>query len=352
MEDAKVKQVASNEVWLLLDSRGVGGIETHVCQLAKELRKVGRNAVVVFLGDHGEHPLLDFFRRESIPFRFLNGDKKSLLRAMTHPPQLIHTHGYKAGILGRLTGFIKSVPVVSTFHSGDQGRGKVRLYTTLDEMSSWLAPSIAVSTEIQQRLGVRSRHIPNFVSLPDGYVRRNSQVVAFVGRLSDEKGPDLFCELASQLPDLKFEIYGDGPMLNELRAGYGDVVNFHGNVSSMQNHWRNVGLLCMTSRKEGLPYAALEAMAHGVPVAATGVGGLPELIQSGKNGWIVPPLGMDALINVVRDWSNTPECGRAKMANAARQTVADNFSPQAILPKVLAVYQQATSGTSSGCLAI
>ena len=347
-----MKQVASNEIWLLLDSRGVGGIETHVCQLATELRNAGKNAVVVFLGNYGDHPLQNIFLREGIPFRFLKGDTRSLLQAFARPPLLVHTHGYKAGILGRLTGRLKSVPVVSTYHSGDQGRGKVRLYTALDELSSGLAPSIAVSAEIQQRLGAHTRYIPNFVSLPERCDQGNSNIVAFVGRLSDEKGPDLFCELARQLPYLNFEVYGDGPMLQELRSAYGDVVHFHGKVSSMQNHWHNVGLLCMTSRKEGLPYAALEAMAHGIPVAAFGVGGLPDLIESGRNGWVVPSPEIDELISVVRDWSNMSEHERSRLANGARQTVVENYSPQAVLPKVLAVYQQTISGSNSGCLAI
>lgn len=87
--------------------------------------------------------------------------------------------------------------------------------------------------------------------------------------------------------------------------------------------------------------AALEAMAHGIPVAAFELGALPELIQNDENGWIVPPGDLNAMAGVVKRWAGLSESQKAGMRNAAVETIRAAYSPQAVLPQVLAVYAAA-----------
>ena len=154
------------ETWLLLDSRGRGGIESHVLVLAQALRDHGRSARVVFLADHGAHPLTPALHAAAIPSSTLSGGWRGLLAALrSAAPAQVHTHGYKAGLLGRAACRLLGLPVVSTFHSGDPGRGRVRLYDWLDRVTAPLAPALAVSDEIAARVRGPVRRVENFGGL-------------------------------------------------------------------------------------------------------------------------------------------------------------------------------------------
>src|SRR5690349_13246947 len=142
------------KVWQLIDSSGMGGIETHVALLAEGLRDAGHEPVVVFLKDHGPHPLRTRLTADRMPWRLLDGSPRGLTRAIRSArPDIVHTHGYKAGICGRLTGRALGLPVVSTFHAGEPGTGKLRLYVALDRLTSGLSRNIAVGRAIGAMLG-------------------------------------------------------------------------------------------------------------------------------------------------------------------------------------------------------
>lgn len=329
------------EIWLLLDSRGIGGIESHVLTLAGALHHRAIPARVVFLTDHGRHPLHAELTAAGLPFSVLAGGWRSLPRTLrTARPGLLHTHGYKAGVLGRLAARLSGIPLVSTFHAGEPGSGRVRLYATIDRATAWLAGGIvAVSAPIAERLPRRTRQIDNFVPLGPGPAGHGSRI-AFVGRLSEEKGPDLFCQLAELCPGAELVIYGDGPMRASLQSSW-PAVEFAGQQPSMSRLWPGIGLLCMTSRNEGLPMAALEAMAQGIPVAAFAVGGLPGLISPGVNGWLAAPGDMAAMARAVTAWIEAEPAERQRLGEGARATIAARYTPEAVLPRLLAVYRDA-----------
>lgn len=334
-------------IWLLLDSSRIGGIETHVATLARGLAATGMRPEVVFLADHGPHPMKAMLDRAGIAHRTLAGGVRGLIAGLRRDrPALVHTHGYKAGVLGRLAARSLGMAVVSTYHAGEPGTGRVRFYQQLDRLTAGLAHPIAVSEQIRCRLPARARLIENFVELPrlDGSSGPRPATVAFVGRLSPEKGPDEFGAIAETLPDVRFEAYGDGPLRTSLQERYGRHVRFHGEVASMGEHWRDVGLLCMPSRHEGLPLAALEAMAHGVPVAAYAVGALPTFIEHERSGWLVAPGNRGGLIAAIQAWHAQDARAAGAMSAAARAIVERRFSREAGIEKILAVYAQALRG--------
>lgn len=336
-----MSQDRAGAIWLLLDSRGFGGVESHVATLAAALQDAGLPVRVVLLKDHGPHPLGPPLARLGIPCDVLAGGWRGLRAALAAaPPALLHTHGYKVGVFGRIAARLGRFPCVSTYHAGEPGPGMVRYYNILDRATARLAGGIvAVSAPIARRLPRRTRTIDNFVPLAPP-PRTWAREAAFVGRLSEEKGPDLFCALSESLPDLDFVVYGDGPMRPALESAY-PRVRFAGQQPSMEAVWGEIGLLCMTSRHEGLPMAALEAMAHGIPVAAFAVGGLPGLIAHGHNGWLAPPLEVAAFAAAVGAWAGLDADGRRAFSAAARSTIAARYTPQAVLPRLLAVYREA-----------
>lgn len=327
---------------LLLDSRQAGGIETHVYQLGKALKMSGRSVEVWFYRQYqSEHPIEQKLKNAEIRFRYLSGKWHHLISELKSTrPLLLHTHGYKAGIFGRLAALLTAKPVVSTFHNGDPGEGIVRLYTLLDQLTSALSKNIAVSEEIAKRSISAPHRINNFVEVPQHYPS-SGKAIAFVGRLSHEKGPDLFLQLAKHQPLLPFRLYGSGPMEEHLRKQQVNNVVFMGQVESMEPHWREIGLLCITSRFEGLPMVALEAMAHGVPVVSFPLGGLPDLIVQGFNGWTAPIGDLNDMGSLLQFWFSLPEGVKWQLREACVATIIKRYSSQAILPEIIEVYQQA-----------
>ncbi|MEP9367852.1 glycosyltransferase family 4 protein [Xanthobacter sp. VNH20] len=336
--------MAGGDIWQLLDSRGIGGIERHVAILTQALNDAGRPARAVLLADHGDHDFLRQLRAAHVPFTVLPGGFQPLRAALADArPALLHTHGYKAGILGRFAARLAGIPCLSTFHAGEKGRFPVSLYQAIDAATARLGPRIAVSEPIARTLPQPVSVIGNFVPVPDeAPPPPSSRTVAFVGRLSVEKGPDLFCALAERFAGaLSFEMFGDGPMRSALEAAHGGRVRFHGMVSDPAAIWPRVGLLLMPSRAEGLPMAAIEAMAAGVPVAASRLGALPELIGDGMSGYLFAAGDLDAASAVLERWAGADDAARAARSRSAWERVHAAYGPRARLPQILALYDAA-----------
>lgn len=331
-------------IWQLIDSSGVGGAERHVATLAQSLIKRNLKTTVVLFADHGHNPWIAQLDSAGLAHRTLNGSFASLLTELKAArPALLHTHGYKAGILGRLAARLAGIPVVSTFHSGSRGSGKVYAYDTLDEWTSVLGSRIVVSEAIHKRLPYPSVLAPSFVATPDAVPKGPlPAVAAFVGRLSEEKAPDLFCEIAAASPPgIAWRVYGDGPMREDLERRYGDQVQFFGAVTDLAPAWREMGLLVMPSRSEGVPLAALEALANGIPVLASRVGGLPTIIASGENGWLFDVGNISEAVALLGKWQARDEEATARLRAACWSRVRAEFSEVRHLPPVLDVYRSA-----------
>lgn len=335
---------------LFLDSRGMGGIETHVLNLAKALAERSLPVKVVFWKnyDDSEHPLWRDLKQADIPVYSAQGKIRQLFRLI---PQgsLVHSHGYKGNLINKMFSLPGKWKALPTHHNGDTGSGRLKCYVQADELTSrWFSP-LSVSAEIHQRLSHRGLLIPNFVDLKSQeslfkHQRMGSgEQIAFVGRLSPEKGPETFCQLANRLNDsmasesrAKLHLYGDGALYNPLSERYQQVI-FHGQ-QIMSEHWHKIGVLCITSEYEGLPLAALEAMSQGIPVCSFAIGDLPALIEHGKNGWVVPAGDIEAMSCCLDQWLRMTPQKRQQMALNAYQTIQHHYSVQAVVPRIIEHY--------------
>ena len=121
-------------VWHLIDSRSVGGAERHIAGTVGALRRRGIPAEAVLYRDYGHNVWLTQLRDEGIPHRVLGGSMRALMYAIaSEQPAILHTHGYKASLFGRLAAVRFRIPVVTTFHSGERSSGKLRFYELLDD---------------------------------------------------------------------------------------------------------------------------------------------------------------------------------------------------------------------------
>ena len=334
-------KIKTNQMWLLLDSSKLGGIESHVFQLAKGLHSLGENIQVIFLNNYGNHPLRNALLENGIPTTSLDGRIGSLRNLMKiERPTIVHTHGYKAGILGRLMSKVYKIPSVSTFHAGEISTGKLGLYQWLDEKSAKLSSHLfAVSPQIASKLPSNTQVFDNFVDT-NNINTSNGDQIAFVGRLSKEKGADYFLELAVLFPKLSFHIYGDGPLRQELESSAPSNVIFHGQQDNMSTVWLSIGLLIMPSRNEGLPMAALEAMARGIVVLASNVGALNKVVDSNINGWLTPSGNISALSDYLSQWIDMDKTTRLQFSKEARSKIEQQFSAQVAIPKLIACYKR------------
>ena len=329
-------------IWQFLDSRTVGGIERHVEILTRHLIARGSDAHVILLAAYADQPSMTLFRDAGLPVTRLDGSLRTLIRAIREErPALIHAHGYRANILARCAGLMTRVPVVTSFHAGLREPFPVGLYQRLDEWSGLLAGRIAVSEDIRTRLPFRAVLVENFIDVPEHTPAPPGPRIVFAGRLTPEKGPDLFCALARAAYGGDWHMFGDGPMGARLEAENARDITFHGFTSDPETIWRDAGLLVMPSRAEGLPMAALEALARGVPVLAARVGGLPRVAVPGVSGWLFPAEDLESALAALCEWQQMDAPARVALSRSAWAHARAHFSADAGLAKLVQIYARA-----------
>jgi len=159
-------------------------------------------------------------------------------------------------------------------------------------------------------------------------------ILGTAGRLVELKGLECLLNtvaaLRCEFPGLRVEIAGSGPQRTKLeqivkQMDLNGQVKFLGWVNDLNSVLPRWDIFVMPSLEEGFGISALEAMAAGLPVVATRVGGVPELIEDGKTGWLVQPADNAAMASRIRLLLNNPE-QRLGMAAAAQARVRDHFS--------------------------
>lgn len=161
-------------------------------------------------------------------------------------------------------------------------------------------------------------------------------IIGTVARLHPEKGVmtvlDALPTILRDIPDARLEIYGDGEergLLEEVvhERRLDDAVRFHGWVDSRKGFYRDFRVLAAPSRKESFGMAVVEAMASGLPVVASRVGGLQETIEDKVTGLLVPPDDADALAEALIRILKDPELAR-RMGEAGHARARDRYSEE------------------------
>jgi glycosyltransferase involved in cell wall biosynthesis len=175
---------------------------------------------------------------------------------------------------------------------------------------------------------------------------RDSVVVGAACRLVDIKGlTDLIQAMAllsPEFPNLRLEIAGEGPELANLqgdasRLGITERIRFLGWRRDMSALYRSWDIFAMPSLTEAFPMASLEAMAQSLPIVATNVGGLPELVENGRTGYLVPPTDPEALAGRLRSLIVDAD-RRKEMGLAGYQRVRDNFTVDRMVAQTADLY--------------
>lgn len=211
-------------------------------------------------------------------------------------------------------------------------------YAVLARLAKIVVVSEAVASGIVA-LGVprkRIRVIPPGVTVPSQRATLDGPpIIGVVSRLSPEKNLSLLLQAFTRVPESTLEIFGDGPEREKLWAlaeqlDISGRVRFRGRGEDAEHLYRHLSVLVVPSRKESFGIAALEAMSWGVPVVATRVEGVPELIKDGVTGLLVAPDDASALaaaiVRVLTDRALAARLGEAGRARAADFTLAKNLT--------------------------
>lgn len=194
-----------------------------------------------------------------------------------------------------------------------------------------LSDAIRAYGYVADRAHVVTPLVPEKLLVDEPTVDDNATDLLFVGRLSEEKAIDDllrgFQRLAARDDTVRLHIVGSGPSADQLKQlagqlGVADAVTFHGFVPKgpdLWAHFDNADIFVLPSHTEGFPRVVAEAMARGLPVVTTAVGGLPELIDHGRNGMLVEPKNVDALVDTVETVQADGNL-RSRLATEGRKT--------------------------------
>jgi glycosyltransferase involved in cell wall biosynthesis len=286
-------------------------------------------------------------------------------------PAIVHTHLAKAGALGRLAARLAGVPLVVHTYHGHVFHSyfsplRTRAVLAAEHFLAGLTDCLVTVGERQRRelvgYGFRPRQlvaIPLGLDLeryllpaPRGVLRRElgvpdtAPLVGIVARLVPIKAHADFLHAAARLraewPDIHFAIVGDGERRAALAAlagelGLADRTHFVGWRRDLPAVYADLDVVCLSSLNEGSPVALIEAMAAGRPVVATAVGGVPEVVQDGVSGLLVPPRAPAALAAAVASLLRAPERAAA-LGQAARAAVYPRYSAGRLVRDIETLY--------------
>lgn len=369
--------MAALKVMHVIGGGEFGGAERHVLNLAGAVdsRTVEISVCCLFSAPFAEIAAGAGVNALVVPMRHkadfgVVGEIASL--ACDSGADLIHTHGVRANLVGRLAARKAGKKVVTTVHSlleRDYPGFVSCLVNRWAEIATrgWTDHFIAVSRALKEQLVSGGLPEEKVTVIYNGIVPEEFRppaepgaaraklgfgpevpLVGMVARLHAVKGHRYFLEAARKLllqrPGARFVVVGDGPcraVLEELagRLGIAGQVVFTGFVEDVRPLMADLDVLVISSLWEGFGLTAVEAMALGVPVVATRVGGLPEVVRHGETGLLVPPADPEALAKGIAWMLDNPGAAR-EMAGKGGEVVRKMFTAAVMARRTEELYRR------------
>ncbi|ORJ63404.1 hypothetical protein B5V00_00630 [Geothermobacter hydrogeniphilus] len=362
----RVCHVISGDLW--------AGAEVMACHLLRHLQNEPGIALRVVLLNRGRLAdelrsagiTVDVVEENNLSFRQLVCSIHALLKAA--PPHILHSHRYKENLVVflvsrrlsgvRLVASQHGLPETPGGHSGWRHRIKSRINFFV--MARFFHRVVPVSRDIMtlfvSDLGFcaeRISVIPNGVELPVLPDRAEDVDVVTLGssgRLFPVKDYPLMVRVVKEIgaaEKVRALLAGEGPERSRIERGIAEndlegAFRLVGHLDAMDDFYRGLDIYLNTSVHEGIPMTILEAMAHGLPVIAPAVGGIPEIIEDGVEGFLVaersPKKYAEKCLLLIRDSRL-----RRRMGAAARQRVETCFSAAAMAAEYATLYRRMNS---------
>jgi len=331
---------------------GIGGSERHLLTLLPALAERGVDVRFLGLDDPSGAPD-PFYEALTVPYERLAAPRDVdpalalRVRRAVRSADLVHTHLVHADVYGALG----ARRLVSTKHNDDPFRaGGFRFVerALAHRASRVIAITQALARFQVERVGLPAEKVEvihyGLDYLPQAWgtnppdpVPADARVLLCVCRLEPQKGVDVAIRALADIPDAHLVVLGEGPQRAELEQLAGDRVHLLGRVPDVAAWLRRADVLVHPARWEGFGLALLEAMLASLPVVATQVSSIPEIVVDGETGLLVPPDDPSALAaalnRVLTDPAGYGERGRARARG--------EFSVAQMTDRTLAVYESA-----------
>lgn len=347
----------------LVSTLGVGGQEMVILSLVEHMDRQRFNPVVLTLHEGG--PLADRIRSLGVPVETVGAPgltglplvRRLAARLKFHRADVLHTHNPAPHQHGAAARVLAGVPVlIHTKHGRNNFPTRARRWAEqlAGRFSDLVVAVSSDSAEVARtidRVPMRKlRVIHNGIALDDmplatvGRPGRPPRAVhvARLNRIKDQATLLRAAKIvADRLPGFTLDIVGDGPMGDQVRSqshdmGLDQVVHFHGMQDDVRPWLADSDLFVLSSLSEGVSITLLEAMAAGLPVVATDVGGNREVVREGETGTLVPVGDAAALADAMVAILVDPDRAR-RMGTAGRARVDSDFN----IDRTVAAYQQA-----------
>lgn len=292
---------------------------------------------------------------------------------------IVHTHSSKAGIVGRWAA--KKAGIKNIFHTAhgwsfyiEAGRTVKGFYVFLERVTALITKNIFIVSEKDFDEGVKRvtkkeklkkisygiKKQPFLEANKEGKelarkalgIRGNGLVVGTIACFKKQKAPIDFIETAKKVlqknGDIEFVAVGDGPLrkcieekVNQL--GLSGKIKFLGWRKDIPRVFRAIDLFVLTSHWEGLPIVFIEAMASGVPIVATDVGGARDIIRNDINGYLAEKGDVDTLAEKISMLAENPKKVK-ELAQKAKESFSEEFCLTAMCKKIDNAYIEAIQG--------
>lgn len=358
------------KILYLITKSEAGGAQTHVADLCRYFKEQG-NEIMVMSGGNGwlknecdkigaMYVDNKFFSNSPSPWRLYQAILMIKQYAEKFKPDIVHCHSSSAGILGRLAikGKIRTIYTAHGwgFNIGMKSWVKYPVLF-LEKICAKYTETYICVAEFVKKLGLKYNLAPmgKFVTIYNGVEiqsleqneKRSAEKInlIFVGRLAEPKKPELIISALMTLPDelkqkIKFTIIGDGPKktIVERQAKIcGVEIDFSGALTKdlVLTELKKADIFVYVSAWEGLPYTILEAMSVGLPVIASDVGGIAEMVTVDNGILVNNEVGQiqSAVLKLISD-----EKLRIQLGEVGRNKVITKYSVQEMLKKVEKIY--------------
>jgi len=366
----------------LISSEGYYGAESMLLALARTLPALGCGSMVgVFRdGRPGEGELEKRAARLGLQVVTVACNGRCDWRAVgrirelvaRHGVDVLHTHGYKADVMGCAAAWPNRVALVATCHNWPSRLPSMRAYAAIDRIVlryfdrvATASGPVAASLLRWKVAAHKLKTIPNGVdmepfsetvrdparSMRSEFGAVTGLLVGCVGRLVPDKGGAVLLSAAQAVlavyPNAKFVFAGEGPARTEWQAlaiklGIASQVVFAGRREDMPAFYSSVDIVVLPSLNEAMPMCLLEALAAAKPVVATTVGAIPKVIVPGVSGLLCEPGDARALALAILRLLRDPELGR-RLANHGKAYVKRHFAAEVVARSYVGLYHEALS---------
>lgn len=368
------------KVMHLISGGDTGGAKTHVITLLKELK----NQVDIMLVCLMEGEFSRDAKKAGIPVTVVEQKQRYDLTVVKKLKQLyeqgdydlLHCHGARANFIAVFLRIWAKIPVVTTVHSDyrldfDDSLYRKWIYTNINSVALRMLPYyIAVTDNFKQLLMKRNfnperiyityngiqidEQLPT-VENPSVFLKKHQidnfedhLYIGIVARLHPVKGIEIFLQAAKQIiqeyPKVRFLLAGGGECMEEYKAwvqknNLTSSIFFLGHITDIESFYHTIDINVLTSYSESFPYALLEAAQQKKATVSSAVGGIPEMIEDHRSGYLFPPGDVEALVSYLKELIESPDKRKA-LGEQFYERVKEKFSATQMAASHVEIYKQ------------